>query len=82
MLFYILVCFLLMFFLSFEKLIFIPKKGRYAHGGVAAALGKQELLFICFSDRENTGKFIVQQGKFLRHMEDIFNCVVINVTFK
>ena len=28
-----------------------------------------------FPDRENTGNFVITQGKFLRHRENIFDCI-------
>ena len=34
---------------------------------VATAQGKQGIWFLLFPDRENTGNFVVTQGKFLRH---------------
>ena len=42
---------------------------------VATAQGKQGIWFLLFPDRENTGNFAVTQGKFLRHRENIFNCI-------
>ena len=42
---------------------------------VATAQGKQGIWFLLFPDRENTGNFIVTQGKFLRHRENIFDCI-------
>ena len=30
---------------------------------------------VLFPDRENTGNFVVTQGKFLRHRENIFDCI-------
>ena len=40
---------------------------------VATAQGKQGIWFLLFPDRENTGNFVVTQGKFLRHRENIFD---------
>ena len=42
---------------------------------VATAQGKQGIWFLLFPDRENTGNFVVTQGKFLRHRENIFDCI-------
>ena len=42
---------------------------------VAMAQGKQGIWFLLFPDRENTGNFVVTQGKFLRHRENIFDCI-------
>ena len=42
---------------------------------VATAQGKQGIWFLLFPDRENTGNFAVTQGKFLRHRENIFDCI-------
>ena len=39
------------------------------------AQGKQGIWFLLFPDRENTGNFVVTQGKFLRHRENIFDCI-------
>ena len=41
---------------------------------VATTQGKQGIWFLLFPDRENTGNFVVTQGKFLRHRENIFDC--------
>ena len=38
---------------------------------MATAQGKQGIWFLLFPDRENTGNFVVAQGKFLRHRENI-----------
>ena len=35
----------------------------------------QGIRFLLFPDKENTGNFFVTQGKFLRHRENIFNCI-------
>ena len=43
--------------------------------GVGTAQGKQGIWFLLFPDRENTGNFVVTQGKFLRHRENIFGCL-------
>ena len=40
---------------------------------VAAAQGKQGILVLSFPDRENTGNFVVTQGTFLKHGENIFD---------
>ena len=37
--------------------------------------GKQGIWFLLFPDRENTGNFAVTQGKFLKHRENIFDCI-------
>ena len=42
---------------------------------VATAQGKQGIWILLFPDRENTGNFVVTQGKFLRHRENIFDCI-------
>ena len=42
---------------------------------VATAQGKQGIWFLLFPDRENTGNFVVTQGKFLRHRKNIFDCI-------
>ena len=42
---------------------------------VATEQGKQGIWFLLFPDRENTGNFAVTQGKFLRHRENIFDCI-------
>ena len=42
---------------------------------VATAQGKQGIWFLLFPDRENTGNFVITQGKFLRHRENIFDCI-------
>ena len=42
---------------------------------VATAQGKQGIWFLLFPDRENTGNFVVTQGKFLRHRENIFDWI-------
>ena len=42
---------------------------------MATAQGKQEIWFLLFPDRENTGNFVVTQGKFLEHKENIFDCI-------
>ena len=47
-------------------------------GRVATAQGKQGIWFLLFPDRENTGNFVIAQGKFLRHGE-IFLTVFIDV---
>ena len=39
----------------------------------ATEQGKQGIWFLLFPDRENTGNFVVTQGKFLRHRENIFD---------
>ena len=39
---------------------------------VATAQGKQGIWFLLFPDRENTGNFVITQGKFLQHRENIF----------
>ena len=39
---------------------------------VATAQGKQGIWFLLFPDRENTGNFVLTQGKILRHRENIF----------
>ena len=44
-------------------------------GRVATAQGKQGIWFLLFPDRENTGNFVITQGKFLRHRENIFDCI-------
>ena len=44
---------------------------------VATAQGKQGIWFLLFPDRENTGNFVVTQGKFLRHRENIFDCIYL-----
>ena len=49
---------------------------RYRRNGrVATAQGKQGIWFLLFPDRENTGNLVVTQGKFLRHKENIFDCI-------
>ena len=45
---------------------------------VAKAQGKQGIWFLLFPDRENTGNFVVTQGKFLRHRENIFDCIYLH----
>ena len=42
---------------------------------VATAQGKQGIWFLLFPDRENTGNIAVIQGTFLRHGENIFDCI-------
>ena len=42
---------------------------------VATAQRKQGIWFLLFPDRENTGNFFITQGKFLRHRENIFDCI-------
>ena len=42
---------------------------------MATAQGKQGIWFLLFPDRKNTGNFVVTQGKFLRHRENIFDCI-------
>ena len=42
---------------------------------MATAQGKQGIWFILFPVRENTGNFVITQGKFLRHKENIFDCI-------
>ena len=42
---------------------------------VAMAQGKQGIWFLLFPDRESTGNFVVTQEKFLRHRENIFDCI-------
>ena len=37
--------------------------------------GKQGIWFLLFPDRENTGNFAVTQGIFLKHRENIFDCI-------
>ena len=37
--------------------------------------GKTGNLVLTFPERENTGNFVVTQGKFLRHRENIFDCI-------
>ena len=37
--------------------------------------GKQGIWVLLFPDRENTGNFVVTQGKFLKHRENIFDCI-------
>ena len=37
------------------------------------AQGKQGIWFLLFPDKENTGNFVVTQGNFLRHSENIFD---------
>ena len=39
---------------------------------VATAQGKQGIWFLLFPDRENTGNFVLTQGKLFRHRENIF----------
>ena len=46
-----------------------------ASNRVATAQGKQGIWFLLFPDRENTGNFVITQGKFLRHRENIFDCI-------
>ena len=36
---------------------------------------EQGIGFLLFPDRENTGNFVVTQGKFWRHRENIFDCI-------
>ena len=43
---------------------------------VATAQGKQGILFLLFPDRENTGNFVITQGKFLRHKENILTSFI------
>ena len=45
---------------------------------VAMARGKQGICFLLFPDRGNTGNFVITQGKFWRHGENILT--VINNT--
>ena len=45
---------------------------------VAMAQGKQGIWFLLFPDRENTGNFVVTQGKNLKHRENILT-VIINI---
>ena len=45
----------------------------YCSFRVATAQGKLGIWFLLFPDRENTGNFVVTQGKFLRHKENIFD---------
>ena len=47
-----------------------PNKNR-----VTTAQGKRGIWFLLFPDRENTGNIAVTQGKFLRHRENIFDCI-------
>ena len=42
---------------------------------MATAQGKQGIWFLLFPDRENTGNLVVTLGKFLRHRENIFDCI-------
>ena len=42
---------------------------------VATAQGKQGIWVLLFPDRESTGNFVVTQGKFLKHRENIFDCI-------
>ena len=49
----------------------------HVHLRVATAQGKQGIWFLLFPDRDNTGNFVVTQGKFLRHRE-IFLTVFIS----
>ena len=42
---------------------------------MATEQGKQGIWFLFFPDRENTGNFAATQGKFLRHRENIFDCI-------
>ena len=44
---------------------------------VATAQGKQGIWFLLFPDRENTGNFVVTQGKFLKHRENIFDYLLM-----
>ena len=44
---------------------------------VATVQGKQGIWFLLFPDRENTGNFVVTQGKFLRHGENIFDYLLM-----
>ena len=43
---------------------------------VATAQGKQGIWFLLFPDRENTGNFVITQGKFLRHRENILTVFI------
>ena len=45
---------------------------------VATAQGKQGIWFLLFPDRENTGNFVVTQGKIWKHKENILT-VIINI---
>ena len=38
--------------------------------------GKQGIWYLLFPDRENTGNFVVTQGKFLRHRENILTIYI------
>ena len=44
---------------------------------VATEQGKQGIWFLLFPDRENTGNFVVTQGKFLRHRENILTIYIL-----
>ena len=58
-------------------LIFEPHANMFSRSflRVATSQGKQGIWVLLFPDRENTGNFVVTQGKFLRHRENIFDCI-------
>ena len=43
---------------------------------VATEQGKQGIWYLLFPDRENTGNFVVTQGKFLKHRENILTIYI------
>ena len=45
---------------------------------MATAQGKQGIWFLLFPDRENTGNFVLTQGKICQHRENIWT-VIINI---
>ena len=45
---------------------------------MATAQGKQGIWFLLFPDRENTGNFVLTQGKICQHGENIWT-VIINI---
>ena len=47
-------------------------------GRVATAQGKQGIWFLLSPDRENTGNFVLTQGKIWQHRENIWT-VIINI---
>ena len=63
---------------TYKDLVKLTKQMDEAHAGkgrVATAQGKQGIWFLLFPDRENTGNFVVTQGKFLRQRKNIFGCI-------
>ena len=70
-----------LWYTDFFFLLGLLKQGRHGTGKTGNLVltfsrqGKQGIWFLLFPDRENTGNFVVTQGKFLRHGENIFDCI-------